>query len=405
MICRTSGKIKFITRALFGGLFFALLSGALYSEEGTRFFFEAGDRVSIVERHDLRMRVNNVYQGFLTREIRYLLHYDYHGPWMYKGTVFRLEELKNRGENIAFPLDTAEPVQLSILSTGEYQVPKNEPYPLLRSFPFFPDKPIKEQEKWQAFGTRVVDPRNEGIYTTIKFLCEYQYLGVVQYLGEEVHSFRAQYATRYRRGEDIYGDPNLSSVSGKHVVAIMLSVNGDSLFMRDTVEEVYQYADGSTISLSGFILTWVKDVMALEREKIVDRVKEKIITEEIPDVEIKEVEQGILLDLSNIHFVANEAVILPQERGRLDRIFQVLASIPGRTFLVIGHTADIGSAESQYTLSVARAKTVVDEMVRRGIPANRFLYQGKGGTEPAASNETDEGRARNRRVEIIILED
>jgi outer membrane protein OmpA-like peptidoglycan-associated protein len=53
---------------------------------------------------------------------------------------------------------------------------------------------------------------------------------------------------------------------------------------------------------------------------------------------------------------------------------------------------------------VERAKTIIDEMAARGLRRDDFLYRGLGGDEPVASNETEAGRARNRRVEVIILD-
>ena len=82
-----------------------------------------------------------------------------------------------------------------------------------------------------------------------------------------------------------------------------------------------------------------------------------------------------------------------------------MKQIPTRTFLVIGHTAAVGTPESQQELSVKRAKAIVDFMVSRGVALDRFLYQGRGGTQPVAPNDTEENMARNRRVEIIVLED
>jgi flagellar motor protein MotB len=55
-------------------------------------------------------------------------------------------------------------------------------------------------------------------------------------------------------------------------------------------------------------------------------------------------------------------------------------------------------------LSQMRAKRIVDEMILRGLASNRFIYKGWGGTRPIGDNSTDEGRLKNRRVEITILE-
>jgi len=71
---------------------------------------------------------------------------------------------------------------------------------------------------------------------------------------------------------------------------------------------------------------------------------------------------------------------------------------------VEGHTAAVGRAAGELELSKRRAKKIVDELSARGIPADRFIYKGWGGTKPVAGNDTEEGRARNRRVEITVLD-
>lgn len=115
--------------------------------------------------------------------------------------------------------------------------------------------------------------------------------------------------------------------------------------------------------------------------------------------------QGVALTIDRIGFVANSDQVLPSERPLISVLTDALATIDGRTFQVIGHTADIGQPQAQMELSIRRASAIVDTMVAASIPENRFVYEGRGGTEPVASNDTQEGRARNRRVEIIILED
>jgi outer membrane protein OmpA-like peptidoglycan-associated protein len=96
--------------------------------------------------------------------------------------------------------------------------------------------------------------------------------------------------------------------------------------------------------------------------------------------------------------------MLPAERPRLDMIARVLKETPDRMFLVEGHTAAIGRSTGEMELSVQRARRMVDELTNRGIPAERFIYKGWGGTKPIGDNSNDEGRRLNRRVEITILE-
>jgi outer membrane protein OmpA-like peptidoglycan-associated protein len=111
-----------------------------------------------------------------------------------------------------------------------------------------------------------------------------------------------------------------------------------------------------------------------------------------------------VLLLYDLRFVADGDQILSSERGRIDTIAAALKKIPERSFLVEGHTADLGKAAGQYELSERRARRVVDELVARGIPAGRFVYRGLGADAPIAPSDTEANRARNRRVEITILD-
>jgi len=72
--------------------------------------------------------------------------------------------------------------------------------------------------------------------------------------------------------------------------------------------------------------------------------------------------------------------------------------------LIEGHTAAVGDAGAQQKLSVLRAQAVADYFVSKGVvKASQLVIEGKGGTVPLASNDTEQGRARNRRVEITLL--
>ena len=73
--------------------------------------------------------------------------------------------------------------------------------------------------------------------------------------------------------------------------------------------------------------------------------------------------------------------------------------------VVRGHTAEVGRPAEQDALSEERARTVADELSARGTAPGRLIYEGVGAAEPLAPNDTEEGRRRNRRVELLIIED
>ena len=136
---------------------------------------------------------------------------------------------------------------------------------------------------------------------------------------------------------------------------------------------------------------------------------EKTVLEKVDDVLPKnnivaeEVSAGIRLSIRDIKFAPDSAQILSGESERLDEIAEVLKMAPNAQLLVEGHTASVGKPAGEQKLSEQRAHKIAEELKARGVKAGAFICRGFGGTKPVASNETNEGRAQNRRVEITIL--
>jgi outer membrane protein OmpA-like peptidoglycan-associated protein len=133
-----------------------------------------------------------------------------------------------------------------------------------------------------------------------------------------------------------------------------------------------------------------------------------LASEQIPEasqnIEMTNVPEGIKLTINDLRFVADSDELLPEENPRLEKIAEILQTIPDRFLLIEGHTAAIGRADGEMQLSIERAKKITDELSARGIAPDRFVYKGWGGTKPVGDNSTDAGRRLNRRVEITIME-
>lgn len=382
--------------------------------------FTPGQKIKITERSNLRRYESNRFIGLAFREVRGLLQARgiqpdgaygtaitaVPGAIELSGRFYLSEETKHDTALVAKRIDRTLPASFAVLPGGAYTVAPDSSLPFLRSFPTFPDKKIEPGDRWEAFGERVVEPLRDGRYTRVRFYCEYRFQGFESRNGRDHAVIRAQYAMRYKPGQDPYGDDRIKAISGKHVVAIYFDTeSGRPSFMRDQMDEQYRLEDGRSVAYKGFILTWFVGIAAMDRPQLVEKIKEGIGKAGVPDVEVGETDEGVSLTLNKIHFVPDQAVVLPEEEGRLDSVADALKSIESRTFLVIGHTADVGTRESQDVLSAERAKTIVDYLVSQGIDAKRLLYEGRGGSLPVAPNDTEENRARNRRVEIIIMED
>lgn len=102
-----------------------------------------------------------------------------------------------------------------------------------------------------------------------------------------------------------------------------------------------------------------------------------------------------------ITFDVGKSEIKPESTGELNRIVQMMTDDQTLKFSVEGHTDNTGNAASNQTLSEARSKAIANRLVEMGIGADRLSSAGKGQNNPIADNATDEGRAKNRRVEFV----
>lgn len=132
------------------------------------------------------------------------------------------------------------------------------------------------------------------------------------------------------------------------------------------------------------------------------QVKKYMYENKVPDIDISDTISGILFSV-DLKFIPDSASLLPAEAPRIKKIADMLQEIIKDnefSILVEGHCADIGKPVGQMNLSIERTVTVMKALVAHGIPERIFSYKGYGATRPVASNETEEGRAQNRRVDI-----
>jgi OOP family OmpA-OmpF porin len=123
----------------------------------------------------------------------------------------------------------------------------------------------------------------------------------------------------------------------------------------------------------------------------------------------QDVTAGAMLDALNkegrvalhINFDTGKATIRPDSKPIIDQIVQMMKANAGLELSVEGHTDNVGDAKSNQTLSENRAKAVVAAIVAAGIDAKRLSAAGYGQTKPIADNSTEDGRAQNRRVELV----
>lgn len=109
-----------------------------------------------------------------------------------------------------------------------------------------------------------------------------------------------------------------------------------------------------------------------------------------------------LLGKGKIRFESGKADIVPDSAGLLDRLIETALRCPTANIEIAGHTDSAGEESANQALSERRAQAVTDYLVKAGLPASRFTPVGYGSTQPVAGNETEDGKAQNRRIDFVV---
>ena len=109
-----------------------------------------------------------------------------------------------------------------------------------------------------------------------------------------------------------------------------------------------------------------------------------------------------LLGTARIRFQTNSAAIDPDSTALIDQLAETAQRCPTTTIEIAGHSDGDGNEASNQALSAKRAQAVVDRLVRIGLPGERFIATGYGASQPLAANDTDDGKAQNRRIEFLV---
>jgi OOP family OmpA-OmpF porin len=121
-------------------------------------------------------------------------------------------------------------------------------------------------------------------------------------------------------------------------------------------------------------------------------------------VDLDGCEVEAVIELEGVHFDFDKATLKPEAMAILDKAAALLAKHERVVVEVAGHTDSMGPDAYNQKLSERRAKAVQDYLVNKGVRASRLSAKGYGESMPVASNDTDAGRAENRRVELIVLD-
>jgi outer membrane protein OmpA-like peptidoglycan-associated protein len=128
------------------------------------------------------------------------------------------------------------------------------------------------------------------------------------------------------------------------------------------------------------------------------------LRQDVPGATVTRMGEGIIVKFnSGLLFSAGSAELQSSAQTNLKNLASSLQRNPTTNVIIIGHSDNTGTSQQNMDISLQRANAVKTYLTTRGVDAARITAMGRGGTEPIADNETENGRAQNRRVEVVIV--
>lgn len=178
-----------------------------------------------------------------------------------------------------------------------------------------------------------------------------------------------------------------------------------------TAEANEQIADGNAQRQAVLLQARERDVQRsadqatdARRQADLSSTRANSLEAELADMKLQKTERGLVLTLGDVMFDTAQATLKPGAYAPLDRLATVLKEQPDRKVLIEGHTDNVGSDQTNMSLSERRAQSVQTSLTQRGVDRGQITSLGKGENYPIASNDSAAGRQSNRRVEMIFTD-
>jgi outer membrane protein OmpA-like peptidoglycan-associated protein len=166
---------------------------------------------------------------------------------------------------------------------------------------------------------------------------------------------------------------------------------------RQAIEEAEQAKALAASSATAAQLARREADLALEQADTLRR--------QLENLQLRQTESGVVVTLGDVLFETGQTELRQEAMASLVEVVDLLQSEPDKNIRIEGHTDAVGDANTNLEISQRRADAVFEALVSLGVVAERVTTQGMGEDFPIASNETDEGRAQNRRVDVILLDE
>ena len=334
-----------------------------------------------------------------------------------EGTFMTSESSVGRGANSSFSWGEEYQSVFTRSKLGVYTISDQYFMPTVRDVPLFPDRAVAPGESWEAQGHEAHDLRRQFAQNKpfkVPFKANYTYLGTVKSKGKDgtektLNVINVKYNMYMETPEPARLD------AYQEYPASMMGYSDELIYWDNDTGTIDHYTEKFRIVMESsygnifeFRGTADAEVQSFERtatEEKVAQVQEKVNELGINDVTVKKGDKGLTISIENIQFGGESAELLGSEKEKLRKIAKIIEAYQDNDILVSGHTAHYPGGANPITLSEQRASAVADYLIELGLRDKYHIFtQGFGDREPIDTNATAQGRARNRRVEITIMD-
>jgi outer membrane protein OmpA-like peptidoglycan-associated protein len=391
-------------------VFFVLAGTALLHAEDFRFQYAAGDKYRILSTVDEDVFINETLS---------------HTAKILNRIAVEVTGVENGAGNLSCTFQTSEEAHSShkVFSWGKlydsvfsrdalgrYTIADEYFMPIVRDVPVFPGRDLSPGDSWSAAGEEVHDfSVSFGITEAVRFPVNvtYTYTGKETREGVEYHVITIAYEVSHK--------PRFKSTPWDMYPVLIAGYSRQKLFWdaqrgrpqayEEEFDFLFRMSTGDSVEYAGTAQAEIIESTPMQKESMVEEIKNALEELGVPDTAVRQDDLGVTLTLDNIQFPPDSSVLIPFEKAKLDRIGEILNKYPDRDILITGHTALAGTAEGRKKLSEDRAAAVGAYLIEKGVRSTeRMIYRGLGADVPVADNSGEEGRIKNRRVEITILE-
>lgn len=405
-------------KGFFITIFILLSLSVISAQEGDilSFKFAAGDKSRILSTVNEDVYVNGQYSHtseILNRISSEITTVDENGSGECRSIFMTSENSTNKYNGRNYNWGEEYESIFTRNTRGQYDIKDIYFMPTVRDVPVFPETPVKPGDTWTAEGHEAHDLRRSFDMQTpfkVPFAATYKYLGdETNENGDTFNIIEIKY--------QLYFESPVSTLTGKdrrYLPAITTGYSNQKLWWNNTRGAIDHYSEDFKISIetySGdrfvFVGTAHAEVTDFERVNTVEnlqKISETINQLGIENVDVKKGEKGLTISIENIQFKPDSYELMPSEKEKLQKIAEILKGFDN-DLLITGHCAKRGTYKNQMRISEERAASVAGYLTELEVrDGNCIFTQGKGANEPVDTNDTETGRARNRRVEITIMD-